>query len=676
MRAVQELHAARGVLRFTVLFGAMVLAPAFLLSYFALASIRAEELNLDAEIERRAVSAADAIVRDVRTTFARFEDATRTRLERDESLFQDHGALSRFLRVAFEVDGSGALVAPMILPDSSDPPEPSPRYRRLRASARRAEIGGRWSEAAGVWHDAVRAAPDASRAGTAELARALALDRAGRRTDAQRAFTEVYANYAGVRDELGYPLGDLAKLAQSRATLADPDAAVVSLKDFVDDLLAPDTRWVIGQGGEYALVSAALDEIDGRVEPGWAAAARARLEERSRQMLWAERRADELALLAGERFAPTTPPGEFVWLEPMDTRADQASLWAAMTWRDRQFLFAFDHAALVKDIEERITEVDRADEEIHVALYGPGSPAPSGALQTEPLPRLTQWKVVAGPEDPAQLALVKARQRAFRIAVIAVAVGMTALGVFLAARMLAFELDAARNKVDFAANVSHELRSPITQIRLKGEALQLDLVRDEADRIAHYDAIVRESERLSRLVDNILDFSAIERGAKKYTFRPEDLGELIYTCVESLRSDTEARGLDITCSISEDIPAVFLDREAISQVLQNLLSNAAKYGRDGGWIGVEAVVEGSNVAISVSDRGLGIKQADQELIWTRFFRSDDPAVRRRRGTGIGLTIVRYIVEEHGGTIGVQSAPGSGTRFTFTLPLEPRESHGG
>jgi two-component system phosphate regulon sensor histidine kinase PhoR len=241
--------------------------------------------------------------------------------------------------------------------------------------------------------------------------------------------------------------------------------------------------------------------------------------------------------------------------------------------------------------------------------------------------------------------------------------------------MLAGELDSARAKVDFAANVSHELRSPITQIRLKGESLQLGLTRDDADRREHYDAIVRESERLSRLVDNILDFAAIERGAKKYTFRPEDLGELIATAVEAMQNDTESRGIEISCSISEDIPAVWIDREAISQVLQNLLSNAVKYGREGGWIGVHADLVADGVAISVADRGLGIHAADQAQIWDRFFRSADPAVRRRRGTGIGLTIVRYIVEEHGGNISVQSAPGKGTRFTFTLPLEPREPHG-
>src|SRR5690606_8635946 len=164
------------------------------------------------------------------------------------------------------------------------------------------------------------------------------------------------------------------------------------------------------------------------------------------------------------------------------------------------------------------------------------------------------------------------------------AVAMSVLGVLASLRLVGNELDAARIKTDFAANVSHELRSPITQIRLKAESLQLDLAYDDADRQEHYDAIVREAERLSRLVDNVLDFAAIERGVKRYTFRPEDVTSMLEQAVAACKGDFEGRALTFDVQIPEDLPVVWCDREAIGQVMTNLLSNAAKYGSEGGWV--------------------------------------------------------------------------------------------
>ncbi len=229
---------------------------------------------------------------------------------------------------------------------------------------------------------------------------------------------------------------------------------------------------------------------------------------------------------------------------------------------------------------------------------------------------------------------------------------------------------SANMKADFAANVSHELRSPITQIRLKGEALQLGLTTDEEDLRRHYDAIVHESERLSRLVDNVLDFAAIERGAKRYQMRQEDLRLLVATTGEAMRAPLAARGLALDLDIPEDLPQVEVDREAVKQVLINLLSNAAKYGAEGKWVGLRMRLALDSIDISVSDRGIGISKSDQARIFEEFYRSSDTNVRRKKGTGIGLSIVRYIINAHGGSLSVDSEPGQGATFTVTLPLGP------
>ncbi len=249
---------------------------------------------------------------------------------------------------------------------------------------------------------------------------------------------------------------------------------------------------------------------------------------------------------------------------------------------------------------------------------------------------------------------------------------MIALGLVLSTRFVRRELEAARDKSDFAAHVSHELRSPITQIRLKAEALQLGLATDDVARTRHYDVIVRESERLSRLVDNILDFAAIEKGKKKYTFRIGDVGLTVARCVEQAGVAMETKGMKIDFELPDDLPVIWHDADAVSQVMINLLSNAAKYGQQAAWIGVKVYVRegatGPEICVDVSDRGIGIAGTEQKAVFDQYYRSTDPLARSKKGTGIGLTIVRYIMEAHGGRVGIESAPGVGSTFTLHFPL--------
>jgi len=233
-------------------------------------------------------------------------------------------------------------------------------------------------------------------------------------------------------------------------------------------------------------------------------------------------------------------------------------------------------------------------------------------------------------------------------------------------------------KADFAASVSHELRSPITQIRLKGESLLLGLEDTEEERDAAYHAIVRESERLSRLVDNVLDFAAIERGAKRYLLRPGDLAESIRRALISMESSLEFRDITLEVILPDDLPAIHHDVDAVAQCVINLVSNASKYSDSGNTIRVVARVADGELAdvsqdlveVSVIDNGIGISAQDVRQIFEPFYRSRDNQARRRKGTGIGLTITRYIMEAHGGDIVVTSQPGVGSTFTLRFPVQP------
>ncbi len=669
VRALQDLLALEGVLRFTLLFGVTVVVPAILLAYFALASIRAEELNIDAGIERRSDSVVDQIHGDLVRQFGSFEGACTSRLTSNQSPLTGLADLSPYLKVAFRFDREGRLVAPFSWVPEEPVSEPSTFYRNQVRQARQLEVEGKHAEAALRYEQAARSTADPSLAGEAEFAKARAL----RQVDpdaSETAYADVYADYATVRDSYGFQLGDLVTLARSENTLArDSDVASVALQELVERLLA--ARWTIGRPGEAAIARRALVLLEDRPDRDWVARSRVRLEERTEQLFWAGKLYDELQLLVNARAsADRTETAVFHYVE----RPESGTLWATVWWGGEIYAFAFDYDRIAESLSEATQRANQLDPELRANIIYPQGKPSQGAMSSRSLgPWLPSLSITAGPADPTLLAQTKARKRWVRITIILIAVGMSVVGVIIAARLLGRELEGARMKADFAANVSHELRSPITQIRLKGEALQLGLVYDDDDRQAHYDAVVREAERLSRLVDNVLDFSTIEQGAKKYLFRPEDLGEIIRNTVEAGRNAVESRGLDMEVTVPEDLPVVWVDREAIAQVLTNLLSNAAKYGAAGGWVGISARVQGNHVEMAVRDRGAGIAFEDQSRIFERFYRSSDPSVRRNRGTGIGLTIVRYIVQEHGGEIRVDSAPGKGTTFTITFPLQPREA---
>lgn len=663
--------ALQGVLRFAILFGVTVLVPALLLMYFAISSIRAEEFAVDAELERRADVIADQVQHDLEAGFSRFEASTVERLTAGQSPLSALPDLSPFLLVAFKFDVDGTLVAPFSMPVEPDDTPPSARYLRACRHARDLDGQARYEASIDAWQAAAALGVTPTQTGEALLSRARALRRAGRIVDADQAFADVYADFASARDPLGFQFGDLATLQRGEMALErDPEVGVVALQELVDRLL--NARWTIGRPGEAAVARRALGRLDGKVDADWVDRTRTRLDERSTQLYWAERLLGELPLLVNARtMGLRADPGKFRYIE----RGDSGTLWAVVWWNDALYAFAFDEGEVVDNARETAARAQGLDPELRAAILGPQA-ADATASTTRPLgPWFPSYTVVAGPADPDALAYTKSRKRLTRIGLIVAAIAFSAAGVIAAARLLARELDNARMKADFAANVSHELRSPITQIRLKGEALQLGLVYDEVDRQAHVDAIVREAERLSRLVDNVLDFSAIERGAKKYTFRFEDLGEIIYNTVESARNAVESRGLDVELDVPEDLPVIWADRDAVSQVLTNLLSNAAKYGAEGGWVGIRARAAGDFVEVSVADRGVGIEPQELPRIFERFYRSIDPRVRRYRGTGIGLTIVRYILDEHGATVRVDSEPGRGTTFTIAFPQKPKKTQG-
>jgi len=668
VRAIQDLRHLREVARFASVFAVTLLLPAVALSYLALSSIRSEELSLDADLRGRASNLATQLDEERAGVFERFEARVGERVRRGESPLTDLEALSPYLRGAYRFDATNTLVAPFVTADPPQPPVASPQWLERVRQARRLSAEGRHQAAAAAWSGAASEARQRTSEAEARLGQARALVDAGDEQGALDVLADLYADHATVRDPRGFRVGDLAALSRAEILFRrDPDVGVTAPQQLVDELLA--TRWTVGHEGEPAVVRAALALVDGRVNSEWMARARARLNERYEQLVWSDRVATELELVPNRGL----PDGAFRYI---GARPDSPSVWGVIRSGEDVYAWSFDASALVADLTVSARRLDELDADLRVEVLRPGDPVSDATLATRTLgQQLPSFSVTVLPDDVEALEGQKGRRRITRIAVVLIAVFMVSVGVVNAAFIISREVENARMKADFAANVSHELRSPITQIRLKGEALQLGLVEPGDDSQQHYDAIVHEAERLSRLVDNVLDFAAIERGAKTYHLRADDLLSVVWTLCESHRTAIEERGLRLELDLPDDLPPLWLDREAIGQVITNLLSNAAKYGADGQWVGVKVRTRRNVVEVAVSDRGMGIPANEVDHVFDEFFRSTDPEVRRRKGTGIGLAIVRYIVEAHRGSIRVESQRGEGTTFTFTLPTEPPDGPG-
>jgi signal transduction histidine kinase len=240
-------------------------------------------------------------------------------------------------------------------------------------------------------------------------------------------------------------------------------------------------------------------------------------------------------------------------------------------------------------------------------------------------------------------------------------------GIFVTYRNVSKEMALARLKSDFVSNVSHELRTPLALIRLYAETLELGRLTSPNKQHEYYCIIRKESERLTALINNILDFSRIEAGRKEYDFRETDMRELVCNTLESYRYQIEQNGFTFEEQIGE-VPPLRVDREAIARSLVNLVNNALKYSQDRKYIGVNLYRENGYVKLEVIDRGIGIAPGEQHKIFEKFYRVGDPLVHNTKGSGLGLSLVQHIARAHGGDVGVDSTPGAGSKFTITLPL--------
>ena len=241
-------------------------------------------------------------------------------------------------------------------------------------------------------------------------------------------------------------------------------------------------------------------------------------------------------------------------------------------------------------------------------------------------------------------------------------------GIVLTIRATDREARLAQAKSNFVSNVSHELKTPLSLISLFSEILELGRVNNEEKKTEYYRIIRHESRRLNKTIDNILDFSRIEAGRKTYEFVEADMAELIDNVLSTHRYQFVNSGFDVQTNIQRDLPPVLIDRDAIAQAISNLLDNAIKYSPEVKQISITTERRGPELAIEIADHGIGIPRAEQAKIFEKFYRVGNGLVHDVKGSGLGLSLVKHIVEAHQGTVSVESEVGVGTRFTILLSL--------
>ncbi len=270
-----------------------------------------------------------------------------------------------------------------------------------------------------------------------------------------------------------------------------------------------------------------------------------------------------------------------------------------------------------------------------------------------------------GPHAIAEIVSASTRPQMALMFVLAVAM---ALGVFLVAGAAAREVRVAELKSNFVASVSHDLKTPLALIQLFAETLELGRVRTPERAQEYYRIINGESKKLTRLIENILDFSRMEAGLRPYRMEPADVGELVAKVLARMETQFSQGNFTVHTEIAPGLPRVMADEGATEQAIENLLANAIKYSGDARQIEVRARQAGGHLEVSVTDHGIGISRREQARIFRKFYRVQRELGGGPQGTGLGLAIVDHTMRGHGGYVRVASEPHQGSTFTLYFPI--------
>jgi len=281
---------------------------------------------------------------------------------------------------------------------------------------------------------------------------------------------------------------------------------------------------------------------------------------------------------------------------------------------------------------------------------------------------LYKWILQIVPRNYTELELNVRNRR--RTNLLFIVTSMSLIFISLAIIYVTSQRDRQLRKLkeDFISNVSHELKTPLSLIGMFSEILVTGRVKSDEARYEYYEVIHNESERMGRLVNNLLDFAGLERDRKRKYFEKTDIPALVKEGLEAYRYELQKEGFQLSADIDASIPETLADPNAISMAFFNLLDNSMKYSGEQKEIRITVCQANGSIQLSVADKGLGIPSAEQQKIFEKFYRGSSARIRRTRGSGIGLAITKQVAEMHGGEVSVDSQPGKGSTFTLTIPI--------
>ena len=677
--------------------------PGLVLSSFAFRSVRSEALVEQAQFQERCESVAGLLFDEADGRFARLESDLGTVIaEAGERWTSDPQQAAKM--AVEQVEGVRGV---LILDDDGDLLFPLNPSRSLGGESDRPGIaddlrsvmGRRYNEAEDVEllernHDraaqlylaAIPTIPGYRGQLIARNARARSLFQAGHSKDALAMYERLAVEASGYRDLNGFPLDLLAdyQISQCQLAVGDEAGAVQTLLDLAERL--SELPWSYGGGAESVISGKVLEHLSepkiGGLVP---LSVRADLPSLRREMEGLRQRqsveAMVLALfrdLVGSRAGTGPAVGSFIYSRMI--RGDHTILFSRTSWKGpegtREIVLHLDEALLLEGLYQRLDGIQQANPELSIALgevgMGPNplaAPAEGVVYQFEPwVPGRT---VVVARGDPTRVSSMLSRTRRLRLLTIGVFSLFILIGLGISYRAVRREFEIARLRTDFVSNVSHELRTPLATIRIMAEMLNMGAVPPGEKQQEYHSTILSETERLTRLIENVLDFARIEQGRKKYSFETDDIISVVSEVQRVTQDYLASMGFSLEVQAQSGLPPVRHDHDALVQALINLVSNAVQYAAvddpERRTITVSVYRQRDTVVLSVKDRGRGIEAADRNRVFGKFQRGGDHLTREVRGTGLGLSIVQHIVEAHGGEVTLSSESGQGSTFYLLLP---------
>jgi signal transduction histidine kinase len=645
------------------LFLLAVLLPVTVLVGLTLRMVRQErELALKRAADERRRAAAE-IGRDLGARLDEIAREEASALSETPARLGRHDCVRPEVVLVAEVDGA-RLIMPWeagLRSTASLPPENDSAFSRLFREAERSEFSSEdYALAAQRYLQAAAAARRPAEEGYARLQGARALARAGKERESLAEYAKVLALSPETMDEYGIPLSfyafePLLRTGSMSAGAVDrigrqldcdiwlSPAGLYLMRDLVQQIIvaAPKAAGNAVRSGAEAYIGRILARI-----------------QVTEQALSLKEDFPRLGLMPvpGSNVerdgSPWVTYGPKPWLTGLTPAVPGGGRWLiAVDFKAFSSAFVAEAAAA-------------AGYPANVELL-PGLSADGLSLG----PGLQGIQAVFAPAGAALSSKQWPLQPLFYFLVLAVVLSVTLFGAYLLWRDVRREVLMARLRSQFVSSVSHELKTPLTAIRMFAETLRLGRSKDPAAQAEYLDTIVNESERLTRLLNNVLDFSKIEQGRRIYHPAPASLAEIVRAAARAMEYPLKQQGFALDIRVDEGLPDVRVDRDAIEQAVLNLLSNAMKYSGESRTIGLGVGRENDRAVVQVVDKGIGIDPKDQERIFEEFYRVPSRENHSLPGTGLGLSLVAHIAKAHGGSVRVESSPGQGSTFSLVLPLE-------